>query len=310
MERVIRKKPEKSAVNNHIREGSRIVDALIFVVILLLCLVTLYPMYYVFIMSISKPQDVVAMNIYLWPSDFRLSAYQKIMGDSNMWRAYGNTIIYTVTSTALVVLTSVLGAYPLSVPELKGRKLVVAYVIIPMYFGGGLIPSYLIMSKLGLYNNMLAIIIPASFSIWYIILTRTYFAGIPNDMRESAYIDGATDFTILFRIYLPLATPILAVIAIYAIVGMWNSWFAAQVYLPNQELHPLQMYLKRVLVAETVDLTKLSSQEEVVHAMERKMSATQLKYSMIIFTTLPIIFTYPFFQKYFIKGVMLGSLKG
>lgn len=310
MERVIRKKTEKSTVNNHIREGSRIVDALIFVVILLLCLVTLYPMYYVFIMSISKPQDVVAMNIYLWPSDFRLSAYQKIMGDSSMWRAYGNTIIYTVTSTALVVLTSVLGAYPLSVPELKGRKLVVAYVIIPMYFGGGLIPSYLVMSKLGLYNNMLAIIIPASFSIWYIILTRTYFAGIPNDMRESAYIDGATDFTILFRIYLPLATPILAVIAIYAIVGMWNSWFAAQVYLPNQELHPLQMYLKRVLVAETVDLTKLSSQEEVVHAMERKMSATQLKYSMIIFTTLPIIFTYPFFQKYFIKGVMLGSLKG
>lgn len=301
MEHSINQKQEKPVVNNHIKEGSRLVDAILFLGVVLLCLATLYPMYYVFIMSISKPQDVMAMKIYLWPSDFRLTAYQRIAGDANMWRAYGNTVLYTVTSTALVVLTSVLGAYPLSVPELKGRKLVVTYV---------LIPTYLVMSKLGLYNNIFAIIIPASFSIWYIILTRTYFTGIPNDMRESAYIDGANDFTILFRIYLPLATPILAVIAIYSIVGMWNSWFAAQVYLPNKQLHPLQMYLKQVLVAETVDLTKLATQEDMEKAVEKMMSATQLKYSMIIFTTLPIIFTYPFFQKYFIKGVMLGSLKG
>ena len=165
------------------------------------------------------------------------------------------------------------------------------------------------MNSLHLYNNIFAIIIPASFSIWYIILTRTYFTGIPKDIRESAFIDGASDAVILFRIYLPLAKPILAVIAIYSIVSMWNNWFSAQVYLPDQALHPLQLYLKRVLVAQTVDLTKLNS-ADIGNAMRQMISAIQMQYSMIIFTTLPIIFTYPFFQKYFIKGVMLGSLKG
>lgn len=178
-----------------------------------------------------------------------------------------------------------------------------------MYFGGGLIPTFLVMNSLHLYNNIFAIIIPASFSIWYIILTRTYFTGIPKDIRESAFIDGASDAVILFRIYLPLAKPILAVIAIYSIVSMWNNWFSAQVYLPDQALHPLQLYLKRVLVAQTVDLTKLNS-ADIGNAMRQMISAIQMQYSMIIFTTLPIIFTYPFFQKYFIKGVMLGSLKG
>ena len=165
------------------------------------------------------------------------------------------------------------------------------------------------MSKLNLYNNIFAIIVPASFNIWYIILTRTYFTGLPRDIRESAFIDGASNFTVLRRIYLPLAKPILAVVSIYSIVTMWNNWFAAQVYLPDKNLHPLQLYLKRVLVAQTVDLTKLNS-ADIENAMNQMLSATQMQYAMIIFTTLPIIFTYPFFQKYFIKGVMLGSLKG
>ena len=296
-------------VNNHIQEGSRMVDALILAVIVLICVLTLYPMYYVFIMSISKPQDVMAMNVYLWPTGFEMEAYKKIFTDSNMWRAYANSILYTASSTILILITSVLGAYPLSVPELRGRKFVVAFVLLPMYFGGGLIPTFLVMNSLHLYNNIFAIIIPASFSIWYIILTRTYFTGIPKDIRESAFIDGASDAVILFRIYLPLAKPILAVIAIYSIVSMWNNWFSAQVYLPDQALHPLQLYLKRVLVAQTVDLTKLNS-ADIGNAMRQMISAIQMQYSMIIFTTLPIIFTYPFFQKYFIKGVMLGSLKG
>lgn len=251
---------KKSKVNNHIQDGSRLADLILLLVIIVICFITLYPMYYVLIMSISKPQDVMAMNVYLYPTGFELGAYKKLVTDSNMWRAYGNSILYTVTSTLLVLITSVLAAYPLSVSELRGRKFLVAFVLIPMYFGGGLIPTFLVMNKLGLYNNVFAIILPASFSIWYIILTRTYFTGIPKDMRESAFIDGANDITILFWIYLPLAKPILAVIAIYSIVSMWNNWFSAQVYLPNKELHPLQMYLKRVLISQTVDLTKLIPQ--------------------------------------------------
>lgn len=284
-------------------------NVVFYILAAVICIITIYPMYYVFIMSISKPQDVMAMNVYLYPTGFELDAYKKLVYDSSMWRAYGNTIFYTAFSTVLMLFTCIIGAYPLSVPELKGRKIVVTYLLIPMYFSGGLIPTYLVMNKLGLYNNVWAIIIPASFSIWYLILTRTYFTGIPKDMRESAFIDGASNLDILFRIYVPLSKPILAVIAIYSIVGMWNSWFSAQVYLPDQSLQPLQLYLKRVLVAQTVDLTKLNS-NDLQHAIQQMISAIQMKYSMIIFTTLPIIFTYPFFQKYFIKGVMLGSLKG
>ena len=279
-----------------IPNGSRLVDVLIVITVAVICLFTLYPMYYVFIMSISKPQDVLAMNVSFWPTGFELQADKKIFTDSDMWRAYGNSILYTVSTTVLVIITSVMGAYPLSVPELRGRKYVVAFV-------------FLLMSKLNLYNNIFAIIVPASFNIWYIILTRTYFTGLPRDIRESAFIDGASNFTVLRRIYLPLAKPILAVVSIYSIVTMWNNWFAAQVYLPDKSLHPLQLYLKRVLVAQTVDLTKLNS-ADIENAMNQMLSATQMQYAMIIFTTLPIIFTYPFFQKYFIKGVMLGSLKG
>jgi putative aldouronate transport system permease protein len=226
-----------------------------------------------------------------------------------MWRAYTYTLLYVVSGTALMLITSVMGAYPLLEKNLFGRKILVYYLIIPMYFSGGMIPSFLLISKLGIYNTVWAMILPGAVGIWNIILTRTYFTSIPVTLKESAFIDGANHFTILFRIYLPLSKPILAVIAIYTVVGIWNSWFNAMIYLPNVELQPLQMYLRRVLVEQSVDLTRLpaSAQEE---AFLRKMSSLQLRYSMIIFTTLPVIFIYPFFQKYFIKGAMLGSLKG
>ncbi len=297
------------ANKNKIREGSILSSTIIYVASGLCCAITLYPMYYVFIMSISEPSAVMAMEVFFWPKGLYLDSYAMLFGDTDMWRAYLNTLIYTASSTCLVIITSVLGAYPLTLPNLKGRKFVVFFLLIPMYFGGGIIPTFLLMNKIGLYNNRMAIIIPAAVSIWYIILTRTYFSSLPGEIRESAYMDGANNFQILFRIYLPLATSILAVIAIYSIVGMWNNWFTAQVYLPSKELHPLQMYMNRVLIQQTVDLSKLNRSDQA-NALKKMLSATQLKYSMIIFTTLPVLFTYPFFQKYFVKGVMVGSLKG
>lgn len=293
---------------NKIQEGSRAVDVTLIIVVVLLCLVTLYPFYYVLIMSISDPTEVIARSITFYPKGFQLDSYRLLFEDVQMWKSYLNTILYVTTSTVLVLVTSILGAYPLTVPGLPGRKWVVRYLLVPMYFGGGLIPTYLLMTKIGLYDNVWAIIIPSAVSIWYIILVRTYFASLPSALRESAYIDGARDIQILFHIYVPISKPILAVIAIYAIVGMWNSWFSAMVYLPNVDLHPLQMYLQRVLIAQKVDLTKLNS-TEIADAINKIYSGEQLKYAMIIFTTLPIVFTYPFFQKYFIKGVMIGSLK-
>ena len=197
----------------------------------------------------------------------------------------------------------------MTVSGLHGRKFFVTYLLIPMYFGGGLIPSFLLINQLGIYNTRWAIIIPSAFSIWNLILVRTFFSSLPEELRESAKMDGAGHLRILFQIFLPLSKAILAVVAIYSIVGQWNSWFNAQVYLPSTSLQPLQMYLKRVLVQLSVDLRTTTS-VEMEEAVAKMFSATQLKYSMIIFTTLPIIFTYPFFQKYFIKGVMVGSLKG
>lgn len=293
---------------NAIRQGSRAVDVLFYIMALLVCLATLYPFYFVVIMSISSPSEVAAMNVFWYPKGFFLGSYELIVGDAKMWRAYFNTFVYVSCGTVLNCLMAVLGAYPLTVRNLAGRKWVVRFLLIPMYFGGGLIPAYLLVNKLGLYNTMGAIIIPGAVSIWNIILVRTYFQTIPESLKESAFVDGASHLQLLFKIMIPVSKPIIAVIAIYTIVGIWNNWFDALVYLPNEKLHPLQMYLYRVVVQQTVDL-KMLSMEDAQTAANNMLTNLQLKYSIIVFTTLPVLFTYPFFQKYFVKGAMLGSLK-
>lgn len=294
-----------------LHEGNRFFTVIMYIVIALLTFIAIYPVYYVLIMSISEPKETAAMTVYWYPKGFYIDAYKIILRDSDLWMAYGNSIIYVISTTVLTLITCVIGAYPLTSPKLKGRKLVTFFLLIPMYFGGGLIPNYLLMSKLGLYDNMWALIIPGSFSIWYIILTKTYFQSLPETMREAARIDGANNFQIMLRLYLPLAKPILAVIAVYTIVGVWNSWFSAMIYLPNPKIQPLQLYLRRILIEQNIAITKeLMSVEEAAAAAAQKLTNNQLKYAMIVFTTLPVLFVYPFFQKHFVKGVMLGSLKG
>ena len=294
---------------NRIREGSRLADVFIYALLVLICLITLYPMYYVFILSISDPLEAASMRVYFYPKGFYLESYKMLLQDMRLWRSYWNTFIYIIADTFLMLTVCVLCSYPLTSGRLIGRKALTIFLLIPMYFSGGLIPTYLVMTRLHLYNNIWAIIIPGAVNIWNIILCHTYFRSIPEDMREAAKIDGASHFQILLRIYLPLATPILAVIAIYTIVGVWNDWFRPMVYLPDEALQPLQLYLRRVLVQQNIDFSQLSSTEAEALARQR-LSNLQIRYSMIIFTTLPIIFVYPFFQKYFVKGVMLGSLKG
>ncbi|WP_152391618.1 carbohydrate ABC transporter permease [Paenibacillus guangzhouensis] len=293
---------------NTIRQGSVVVDIVLLVIALIICFITLYPFYFVIIMSISNPQEVAAMNVFWFPKGFFLGSYELIVRDTKMWWAYSNTLIYVSAGAFLNCLMAVLGAYPLTVRGLIGRKWVVGFILIPMYFAGGLIPSYLLVNQLGMYNTMFAVIIPGMVSIWNIILVRTFFTTIPEGLKESAFIDGASHWQLLFRVVIPISKPIIAVIAIYSIVAIWNSWFDALVYLPNEKLHPLQMYLYRVVVQQSVDLKTLSLQD-TRNAVENMLSNIQLKYAIIVFTTLPVIFTYPFFQKYFIKGALLGSLK-
>ena len=295
---------------NRIREGSRIADVIIYLVLAIICFVTLYPMYYVLILSISDPLEAAGMQVYLYPKGFYLNSYKILFKDMALWRSYWNTLVYVVSDTALMLIVCTLCAYPLTSSRLIGRKAVTIFLLIPMYFGGGMIPSFILINKLGLYNTRLALIIPGAVGIWNIILTRTYFASLPGELSEAAFIDGASNYQVLFRIFVPLAKPIIAVIAIYTIVGVWNSWFGANIYQTKTELHPLQMYLQRILIAQTVDLTKLKTQADMVAAQETALTAQQLKYALIVFITLPILFVYPFFQKSFMKGIMMGSLKG
>lgn len=303
----------KAKNKNIIRDKSVVATVIIYIVVALLAFVCIYPMYFVLITSLSDPQYAQQMNVYWWPKSETgvfLGSYQRLVTDITMWKAYLNTIVYTIIPTVLMLVTCCLCAYPLTSPKLVGKKIINLFILIPMYFGGGLIPTFLLMTKLGLYDNIWAVIIPASFSIWYIILTRTYFASIPEEMREAAKIDGANNYQCMFQIYIPNAKSILAVIAIYTLVARWNAWYDAMIYIPNTALQPLQLYLRRVLIDQTVDLTQALSAADMEALVLKQMSNDQLKFSMIIFTTLPILCAYPFLQRYFIKGVMVGSLKG
>lgn len=303
----------KAKNKNIIRDKSVAATVIIYIVVAFMAFVCIYPMYFVLITSLSDPQYAQQMNVYWWPKSETgvfLGSYQRLVTDVTMWKAYLNTIVYTIIPTVLMLVTCCLCAYPLTSPKLVGKKIINLFILIPMYFGGGLIPTFLLMTKLGLYDNIWAVIIPASFSIWYIILTRTYFASIPEEMREAAKIDGANNYQCMFQIYIPNAKSILAVIAIYTLVARWNAWYDAMIYIPNTALQPLQLYLRRVLIDQTVDLTQALSAADMEALVLKQMSNDQLKFSMIIFTTLPILCAYPFLQRYFIKGVMVGSLKG
>ena len=278
------------------------------------CFITIYPMWYVIIMSISDPVVAAGSGVTFWPSGFYLGSYQIILREMDFWLSVRNSVLYVIAGLVLMLATTLLVAYPLTRPNLKGRKACVIFLLIPMYFSGGMIPSFILITKLGLYNTPWATILPGAYGIWNIILCKTYLQSIPHELAEAAYIDGAGNMQALTRIYLPLAKPVLAVISIYTIVGIWNSWFGAKLYQPNPAIQPVQLYLQKVLVEQSVDLSKMMEQnmkQEMMEAMTTKaMSARQLKYSMIVVVTLPIIMVYPMFQKHFVKGVMLGSLKG
>ena len=292
-----------------IREGNQAATVLMYAACILIAFITLYPMYYVLILSLSAPEFASTMRVYTIPKGFDLSAYEVLIKDMKMWRAYANTVLYVVPTTVLMIFTSSVVAYGLNYKKLIGRKFLTMFLLIPMYFSGGIIPSFLLMVRLGLYDTPFSQIIPACFSIWNIILVKAYFRSIPESLSEAAKIDGAGLLQIFTRVVIPLGKPSFAVIAVYTIVGVWNSWFNAMLYLPHTEWQPLQMYLRRVLIEATQSLKQVMDAATAREMAMRQLSNAQLKYAMIIFTSLPVLCTYPFFQKYFVKGMVLGSLK-
>lgn len=299
----------KKQTATSIHEGSRLATFLMYAACVLIAFITLYPMYYVLILSLSAPEYASTMKVYLAPRGFNLSAYGVLVKDLKMWKAYGNTILYVVPATILMILTSSVVAYGLSYKKLIGRKALNMFLLIPMYFSGGIIPSFLLMVKLGLYDTPFSQIFPACFSIWNIILVRSYFRSIPESLSEAAKIDGAGLMQIFTKVIIPPGKPIFAVIAVYTIVNVWNSWFNAMLYLPHTDWQPLQMYLRRILIETKQNMQQVMDAAAAREMAMRQLSNAQLKYAMIIFTSLPVLCTYPFFQKYFVKGMVMGSLK-
>lgn len=278
----------------------------VYLFVIMCSFIALYPMVYTFSMSISSPEHVALNDIFFLPKGFSLQAYKLVFEDNEIWGAYMNTIWYTVVGTVLSVVLTVLSAYPLSRKRFFLRKKLTLFVMFTMYFSGGMIPMFLLITKIGLYNTRWACIFPYLISAWNLIVCRSFFESIPETLGEAASIDGASPYKIFSKIYLPLSKPIIAVMTLFYAVGQWNGYFAAMMYLPNSDLHPIQMYLRKILILSN---TQSSMGNSAMGGFERSLATQQLKYAVIIVTILPILAIYPCVQKHFVKGVMIGSIK-
>lgn len=269
--------------------------------------ITLYPFLYVVFASLSDSSRLMAYNGILWkPLGFNLDAYKEVLNNPKIAIGYRNTIFYVVAGTTINLTLSSLGAYALSRRGFYLKNAVMMFITFTMFFSGGLIPSYLVVKGLGLYDNPLALMLPVAISTWNLIVMRTSFAAIPASMEESAKIDGANDFVILWRIILPLSVPIMAVMVLFYGVSHWNSWFSAAIYLRNRELYPLQLYLREILIYSNTDSMMAGN---AAASSDRVALSETIKYATIIVATVPILFVYPFLQKYFVKGIMVGAIK-
>lgn len=284
--------------------GELIGNIIMVLFLILAAISTLFPFLYVFSMSISSPEHVLKRDVYIWPKGLGLDGYKLVIDNPSFWRSYYNTIWYTVVGTLVNITMTVLAAYPLSREKFVLRRPVSLMIVITMFISGGMIPFFIIISNLGLYNTRWAVIIPFAVSTWNILVARTFYEQIPESIAESAKIDGANDLIILIKIMLPLSKAILAVLTLFYAVGHWNSYFWPMVLIQKAELQPLQIYLYKILIQMREDLMK-----GVQIGISRAVQAEQLKYASIIVSILPIIMVYPFLQKHFVKGVMIGSIK-
>jgi putative aldouronate transport system permease protein len=278
---------------------------LIFAVLVGAVVVTLYPFLYILSMSISDPNEVIRGRVWLFPRGFSLQSYKLLFADPNVWRSLYNTVWYAVVGTLVNIVFTITFAYPLSRKEFFARGFFMILLAVPLFFSGGLIPSFLVVVKLGLYNTRWAIVIPAAMSSWNVIITRVFFqSSVPDALVDAARIDGASDIGFLLRVVIPLSLPIIAVITVFNFVGFWNVFFTALIYLPSSSLQPLQIFLQRVLINHSVNFAIPQ-----VRGLASTMLGMQMRYAIIIFSVAPILLFYPLLQKYFTKGYLVGALK-
>ena len=278
-----------------------------YILLALFTVAVVVPLAYVVIASFMDPNVLNNQGISFRMSDWSLEAYRRVLEDKMIWRGFANSFFYSVTATVISVFITLLAAYPMSKKELVGRKFFNAMFIITMFFGGGLIPTFILMNELRLVNTVWAILLPGAFNVWNMILARTYYQSVSKELWEAAQIDGANEIQYFFQILIPLCKPIIAVLALWGFVGMWNSYFDALIYLNDANLQPLQFVLRSILVQNTPQSGMIADMQSTA---EMAKMAELLKYSTIVVSSIPLLVMYPFFQKYFDKGIMVGYIKG
>jgi len=289
-------------------KGDILFDCLNYTFLSIGTLFVLYPLYFVLVASISDPNMIYSGHVWLWPQGVTLDGYARIFNDKMIWTGYMNSILYAVVGTSISVTLTLLAAYPLARKDFVGRSIFMWFFMFTMFFNGGLIPTYMLVKDLGMINTIWALVLPGAAGVFNIIIVRTFFQStIPDEMREAAFIDGCTNTRFFLYIVLPLSKPIIAVMALFHIVGFWNGFFDALIYLNHESKYPLQLVLRNILVQNQVN----SSMMIDVESYAAKLRVTELiKYGVIIVASLPLLIIYPFLQRYFVKGVMIGSIKG
>ena len=300
-------KTKKRSEFSKLPSGDKTLMIIAYAILGLFLVAIILPIIYIILASFIDPVTLQNSGLTFDFSKWTLTAYERVLGNAQIWVGFKNALIYSVLFTIISVVVTLLAAYPMSRADFKGRGFFNTIFVITMFFGGGLIPTYLLISNLGMLDTIWAILIPGAFSVWNMIIARTYYMGIPRDLQEAAEIDGATEMVYFFQILLPVCTPIIATISMWQFVGMWNSYFDAMIYLNSASKQPLQLVLRAILIQSQPEPGMVSDMQSTA---ARAQLAELLKYATIIISSLPLMIMYPFFQKYFDNGIMAGAVKG
>lgn len=286
--------------------SDKIAQYFFYIIAILMIIIVVYPLWFVIIASFSNPADIANGEVWLLPKHWDFGGYRELFKQKLIWTSYGNTIIYTAVGTLIALIVNIPAGFAMSRKELYGRRAINVFYLIPMFVSGGLIPTYFVVKGFGLLNTFWVMVIPFSVSTYNIIVARTFFkSNLPESLWEAAQLDGCSTFRYFIQIALPLSKSVLAVIGLWTAVGLWNSWFNALIYLNDDALMPLQLLLRRILISNQSLLGAATG----AMAMELRRLSDMMKYAAIVVSTLPIMVLYPFLQKYFNKGVMIGAVK-
>ncbi|KRF21398.1 carbohydrate ABC transporter permease [Paenibacillus sp. Soil787] len=287
--------------------GDRLFLAGVYVFLLIVLIIVLYPLIFILSSSLSSPLAVSSGRVWLWPVDMTLDGYRVVLSNPQVLMGYGNSLLYALLGTCISVMLTIVLAYPLSRKSFFGRNALMIFITFTMLFSGGLIPTYLVVKQLGLLDTRWALLIPQAIWVWQIIIARTFFqSSIPEELAEASEIDGCSDLRFMWNVVIPLSKPIIAVLILMYAIGQWNAYFDALIYLKSQSLYPLQLILRSILILNSAASSNIDAAEQ----LRRQQFADLTKYSLIVVASLPVLVIYPFVQRYFVKGMLIGSVKG